>query len=43
MQTCISFALRTACAGAVAEIPRTGVKHAHLRTHCTPKYHPGTQ
>ena len=37
------FALRTACAGAVAQRPRAGVQHAHLRTHCTPKYHPGTQ
>ena len=43
MQKCISFALHTPCAGAIAQRPRAGVQHAHLRTHCTPKYHPGTQ
>ena len=43
MQTCIYYAWRTACAGAVAQRPRAGVQHACLRTHCTLKYHPDTQ
>ena len=40
---CAFFALHTACAGAVAQRLRTGTQQAHSPTHCTPKYHTGTQ
>ena len=43
MQTCISFALHTACVGTVAQRLCAGVQHAQLQTYCTTKYHSGTQ
>ena len=43
MQMCISFILHTTCTITVAQRSHASAQHAHLWTHYTLKYHPGTQ